>query len=216
VSKGQASTAKPVTSRGHVLVAEDNAPLRVGLVSALRRAGFSVDGAATGEQATALLTCESFDVLLADINMPGNAKLELLDTVQALGVGVILMTGQPSVDTAVGALQAGAVDYLTKPISPEFLLRRLDAAIVKSRALKGLARNVGTFDAGDLDRLSQREREVLTLLAVGHPPKEIAVRLGLAANTVRNHVKAIFLKLRVHSQVELLVKLGRRTEPDAG
>lgn len=193
--------------RGHVLVAEDHTALRVALVSALRRAGFSVQGAETGDEARALLMGDNFDILLADINMPGNAQLELAHEVLARGVAVVLMTGQPSIDTAVGALQAGAVDYLAKPIPPEALIQRLDAAIVKSRARRAATVEVGGLSDEDLDRLSQREREVATLLSAGHPPKEIAARLGLSCNTVRNHVKTIFAKLRVHSQVQLLLKL---------
>jgi DNA-binding NarL/FixJ family response regulator len=190
-----------------VLVAEDHAALRVSLVSALRRAGFTVHGVETGDEARALLLSETFDILLADINMPGNGQLELVHEVFARGVGVVLMTGQPTVDTAVGALQAGVVDYLTKPIAPDLLLQRLDAAIVESRARKASRGTLPGLSTEDLDRLSQREREVLTLLSVGHAPKEIATRLGLSSNTVRNHVKTIFAKLRVHSQVELLLKL---------
>jgi DNA-binding NarL/FixJ family response regulator len=201
---------KAGATRGQILVAEDHATLRVSLVATLRGAGFTAEGAETGEQATSLLASKAFDVLLADINMPGNAKLELLEVVRTLGIAAVLMTGQPSVDTAVGAVQAGAVDYLTKPFSPDYLLVRLDEAITKSRAQKLRANLVGGLAAEDLERLSLREREVVTLLSVGQPPKEIATRLGLSPNTVRNHIKTIFSKLRVHSQVELLIKLRGR------
>lgn len=210
MSERQAKEVEPRTGRGHVLLAEDHAALRVSLVSALRQAGFTVRGVESGDEAIALLTSETFDILLADINMPGNAQLELVHEVLARGIGVVLMTGQPSVDTAVGALQAGAVDYLTKPISPELLIQRLDAAIVKSRSRQAARGALTGLSAEDLDRLSQREREVVTLLSVGQPPKQIATRLGLSSNTVRNHVKTIFAKLRVHSQVELLLKLRGR------
>lgn len=204
------TTDSKAGARGHILVADDHATLRVSLVAALRGAGFTAEGAETGEQAISLLASKAFDVLLADINMPGNAKLELLEVVRSLGIAVVLMTGQPSVDTAVGAVQAGAVDYLTKPFSTDYLLVRLDEAIIKSRAQK-LRANLGEgLAAEDLERLSMREREVVTLLSVGQPPKEIANRLGLSPNTVRNHIKTIFSKLRVHSQVELLIKLRGR------
>ena len=190
-----------------MLVADDQASLRALLVTQLRRAGFTADGAATGADAAVLLAERSFDVLLADINMPGNAELELLSQAQSLGAAVVLMTGAPSVDTAIGALQGGALDYLKKPIAPELLLQRLDSAVAKSRAAKASRTSLTGLPTADLERLSAREREVLSLLAVGMPAKEVAQSLGLSANTVRNHVKSIFLKLRVHSQVELQIRL---------
>jgi DNA-binding NarL/FixJ family response regulator len=192
-----------------VLVAEDHAPLRRGLVSALRRAGFLVEGAETADEAVSLLGSKPFDVLLADINMPGNARLELLTKVQTLDLAVVLMTGQPSVDTAIGALQLGVVDYLTKPISPEAVIARLDGVMLKRRELKVKSSPLAALGAEDLARLSQRERQVAELLAGGKTAKDVAAALGLSANTVRNHVKSIFAKLRVHSQVELLIKLRR-------
>jgi len=199
------STAQ--AGRGAVLVAEDQASLRALLVTQLSRAGFTADGAATGADAAVLLAERSFDVVLADINMPGNAELELLSQAQSLGAAVVLMTGAPSVDTAIGALQGGALDYLKKPIDPELLLQRLDSAVAKSRAAKASRTSLRELPTADLERLSTREREVLSLLAVGMPAKEVAQSLGLSANTVRNHVKSIFLKLRVHSQVELQIRL---------
>lgn len=204
---GRSSDSRP--SRGAVLVAEDHASLRASLVAVLRRAGFTAEGAATGEEAAEHLAKTAFDVVLADINMPGNARLELLTKAQALGVAVVLMTGQPSVDSAVGALQGGAVDYITKPIAAEQILLRLDAAVLKQRALRASVDGVEALDPEELARLSPRERQVVELLARGHAAKDVASKLALSANTVRNHVKSIFAKLRVHSQVELLVRLRR-------
>ncbi|HVY31999.1 MAG TPA: response regulator transcription factor [Polyangiaceae bacterium] len=196
-------------TRGTVLVAEDDAALRAGLVSVLRRAGFVTEGAETGEEALAVLTTDVFDVVLADINMPGNARLELLTKVQALGAAVVLMTGQPTVDSAVGALHGGAIDYITKPIAPDQLVLRLDAAVLKQRALGAARARPRGLNPDDLARLSQREKQVVELLTKGDTAKDVASKLGLSANTVRNHVKSIFAKLRVHSQIELLVKLRR-------
>ena len=200
------TSARP-PARGAVLVADDHAPLRSGLITLLRRAGFAAEGAATGEEAAALLAKRSFDVLLADINMPGNSGLELLGPVTSRGISVVVMTGEPTVDTAIGALQGGAIDYLKKPIDVEMLMPRLDVAVLKSRAARSPVDWLKALPAQDLARLTVREREVLGLLSAGAPAKSMAVQLGLSANTVRNHVKSIFSKLRVHSQVELLIRL---------
>lgn len=201
----------PCGLRGAVLVAEDHAPLRSSLVSVLQRAGFFAAGATTGKEAIELLRQRKFDVLLADINMPGNASLELLITASeaSIRVPVVLMTGEPSVETAVGALREGAIDYLTKPFAPEALLARLDLAVQKSRALAAENDPLAGLTASELARISPREQEITRLLARGNPAKDVAVMLALSPNTVRNHVKSIFAKLQVHSQVELLLKLRR-------
>ncbi len=238
------------TGRGSVLLAEDDERERKALSRALRGAGFTVEAADGGQEAIAALSRRSFDLLLADINMPGISGMELLAFVRdrAVGVAVVLMTGLPTVDTAVGALRDGAVDYITKPLKPELLFARLDTAINKQRVRGALehakeqaaafARSVqdlnlamalvgplapsihsadsaGTigvsegrkFSEAALAVLSPREREITMLIAQGNSTGDVAAELNLSTNTVRNHVKSIFSKLRVHSQLELVSKL---------
>ncbi len=234
---------------------EDDERERRALGRALSSASFAVEEADGSQAAISALSSKPFDLLLADINMPGGSGMELLAFVRdrALGIAVVLMTGLPTVDTAVGALRDGAVDYITKPIKPELLFIRLDAAIKKQRvrgALEHAKEQAAAFTrsvhdlnlamalAGPLalvppdtgaagtpamtpsaasqgDKLSEaalavlspREREIALLTAQGNPAGDIASRLNLSTNTVRNHVKSIFNKLRVHSQLELVSKL---------
>jgi DNA-binding NarL/FixJ family response regulator len=237
------------SSRGDVLLAEDEASLRELHRRGLRRAGFSVLGVGTGTEAAKAFGARTFDVLLADINMPGNANLELLSFIRDSGVSVpvVLMTRQPTIDSAIDALRHGVVDYLTKPVDLNLLLPRLDEAIQKGRTLRALAdvkrlaaafaESVATLEgalcmagqvlapnpnrvatdialdplahlAAEVERLSPRELEVARLLALGNAVQDVASTLDLSPNTVRNHVKSVFAKLRVHSQVELLSKLA--------
>jgi two-component system, LuxR family, response regulator FixJ len=197
--------------RGRLLVAEDHAALLKSLMTILRQAGFLVTGAKSGDEARDLLDDRAFDVLLADINMPGNARLELVSAARAanVDVDVILMTGEPSVASAVGALREGAFDYITKPISPETLLLSIDRAMEKRRTRVSPPDPLGKLEPDDLARLSLREQQIARLLALGSSAKDVATRLELSPNTVRNHMKSVFAKLRVHSQVELLVLLQR-------
>lgn len=248
------SIEKP--SRGRVLLADDDAAVLRPTTLALRKAGFEVDAVATGIEAAKALSSSTYDALVADINMPGNERLELVQLRReghAL-VPVILMTGYPSLETAVGALRHGVIDYITKPIDPEELFLRVDAAVARGRALRALddtrqraaalIEAVGTLESvvrltgvaapslaadvpsvthrdplerlptDELARLSPRERDVVRLLAVGHPVQAVAKTLGLSTNTVRNHVKSVFAKLRVRSQVALLGKLAGHPSPD--
>ena len=236
--------------RGEVLLAEDESTLREQYGRGLRKAGFSVLDVGTGKEAAKAFNARSFDVLLADIDIPGNANLELLNFIRARGfsVPVVLMTRQPTIDSAIGALRHGVVDYITKPLDMAALVPRLDEAIQKGRTQRALAdvkriatafaESVATLEAAlclsgqmspappsrfpaelpldplgymaaeELERLSPRELEVARLLAMGKAVGDVASALDLSPNTVRNHVKSVFVKLRVHSQVELLRKFA--------
>lgn len=235
------------SDRGEVLLAEDEAPLRDLHGRGLRQAGFSVLGVGSGKEAAQAFGSRKFDVLLADVNMPGNGNLELLSVIRDRGVSmpVILMAQKPTIENLLDALRHGVVDYLTKPLDLSTLAPRLDEAIQKGRTLRALAdvkrlaaafaESVATLEealclagqrptqtsarfseppdplaqiASEVERLSPRELEVARLLALGKAVQDVASTLDLSPNTVRNHVKSVFAKLRVHSQVELLSKLA--------
>jgi DNA-binding NarL/FixJ family response regulator len=155
-------------------------------------------------------------------------------------VAVVLMTALPTVDTAVDALRAGAADYIVKPVKPELLFERLHAA-AKTQRVRGallhaneralaFARSVQQLhfalaasedstlppaeprlSSSPLGGLTPREREIASLIASGNVVGDIAAQLKLSPNTVRNHVKSIFAKLNVHSQLELVSRLARST-----
>jgi len=240
------------SDRGEILLAEDELHGRENHGRELRKAGFSVLDVSSGHEVTSAFDRRRFDLLMADINMPGNTNLELLSFIRDRGVSVpvVLMTRQPTIDSAVEALRCGVVDYLTKPVDVKSLLPRLDAAIQKGRTARALADvkrlaaafadSVTTLEealcaadqgrpppsirssqppadplalvaTGELERLSPREQEVARLLGMGRGIAQVASMLDLSPNTVRNHVKSVFVKLRVHSQVELLSKLAGRS-----
>jgi len=233
------------SAKGLVLLAEDDERERKALGRALRGAGYGVEEVADCTQAMAALSRATFQVLLTDINMPGLSGMDLLAHVREkhADVAVVLMTGLPTVDTAVEALRDGAIDYITKPIQPESLFERLEAALVKQRvrsALEHATEQAAAFSRsvrdlnlameeatlameestsvarqqagegraaspveardvaeGTLAALSPREREIARLIGRGKSAGEVAQRLNLSPNTVRNHIKSIFGKLRL-------------------
>jgi EAL domain-containing protein (putative c-di-GMP-specific phosphodiesterase class I)/ActR/RegA family two-component response regulator len=109
---------------GHVLVVDDEGTLLGLYLRVLKEAGFAVEGAEDGARAAALLRERTFDVIVSDISMPGMDGLTLLKTVRErdLDVPVILMTGSPAVETAVQAVELGAMRYLVKPFSLDLLV----------------------------------------------------------------------------------------------
>lgn len=130
-----------------ILIAEDDDALRRLAERTLRRAGHEVASARDGAQAAGLLG-EAWDLLLTDLSMPGGIDgLELARRARAGGpVDVILMTGHPDIDSAVGAVRGGVYDYLIKPFGPDALLasaarceekRRLNAELERERRLRG-------------------------------------------------------------------------------
>ena len=244
--------------RGRVLVADDDEAVGRFASVVLRSAGFEVDVVTTGYEVTKAVANKSYDACVADINMPGNEQLELIAWLHGgASVPLVLLTGDPSLDTAVAALRGGVLDYIVKPVAPEELRGRVEAVVRKGRELRAAAQTqarvaalveaathvveaVGRSDAVParpassglatqptaelaglqlpadvVDCLSPRQQEVVRLLTVGRPIPEVAELLGLSVHTVRGHMKGIFSKLGVQSQVALLGKLAGHAVPTA-
>ena len=189
----------------------------------LRREGFTCDIASSGDEAIRFLEANTYDLLITDLRMPGNMDLELLRAASAQGglLPIIVVTAYPSVPTAVEAIRCAVVDYLVKPFDFDELLtsvrRALEAkktvrmleslrhALADGDTVAQLARRAALPTNGHAaDALTPREREIVGALALGQRVGAIAERLGVSEHTVRNHLKAVYRKLDVHSQVELL------------
>ena len=114
-----------------ILIVDDEKSIRVTLAEFLREAGHEVFAEENAAAATARLGQLAFDVVVSDIVLPGISGVELLQTIraQAPEAQVIMMTGEPTVETAVAAVRAGAHDYLTKPIGKPMFLRSVEHAV---------------------------------------------------------------------------------------
>lgn len=217
---------------------------------ALSLAGFDVTTVSSVSDVLSALETPSYDVLLIDLDLPGNEDCELVQTLNARRclVPIVLLTALPTLDTAVGAMRLGVVDYITKPLCVDELSTRLEVAVRRARLLRTveetgslaneLARRLDDLKAvlhhgpplpggvlsnapssldfdplrnlapDELSKLTSRERGVLRELAKGYTPAAIALSLGISTNTIRNHLKSMFIKLGVRSQVALLGKLN--------
>jgi EAL domain-containing protein (putative c-di-GMP-specific phosphodiesterase class I)/CheY-like chemotaxis protein len=121
-----------------VLVVEDDPAVGRSLQRVLESEGYDVELADDGNVAIETLMHRPFDVVLSDIRMPGMSGVELLSLVRAcdIDVPVILMTGAPTVETAIEAVSLGAVQYLQKPTPMDVVLRAIDQALRSSRAAR--------------------------------------------------------------------------------
>lgn len=113
-----------------VLVVDDNQSICFALAATLESCGHDIETALSGEDAKRLLAITNFDVVLTDISMPGMTGIDLLDDVQRANpdTSVLIMTGDPTIETVTQALHGGAFDYLVKPIRPEEVKRAVNQA----------------------------------------------------------------------------------------
>ena len=191
-----------------VLVADDHKLVREGLKQILAAAAdVEVAGeAADGDQALALAKANHYDLALLDMSMPGLAGIDLIKRLKlekpALRLLVLSMHGEQQY--AARALKAGASGYLTKDSAAEQLLvaiRKVAAGGVRSSEAGAASLVEG---GGAHAALSDREFEVLRLLAGGHGPTEIGERLHLSVKTVSTHKARILQKLGLGSTAELV------------
>jgi DNA-binding response OmpR family regulator len=119
-----------------ILVVEDDAPIRRGLVDALRFAGYSVEECATGDRVIDVACAISPDLLLLDVVLPGKDGFAILDELRASHpqVAVIMLTARGAEEDRVRGLKLGADDYVVKPFSATELLARVEAVLRRSAA----------------------------------------------------------------------------------
>ncbi len=131
----------PETStRGRVLFADDDAVVRASLEQLLRLRGFDCESVGSGAAALARLRETEFDAMIADLDMPGNDDLELIEAVPqvAAGLPVLLLTGRPSVETAARSVRLAVAAYLMKPPDLAEIEAVLDRAIADYRSFRAM------------------------------------------------------------------------------
>jgi len=137
------------TALGNILLADDEETFRLSTAYLLREKGFGCDCAADGHEALRLLRENEYDLLVADIKMPGNDDLQLVRQMQtrADGVPVILVTGYPSVETATESVPLPVVAYLKKPVNFDELCRNVETVMSRSRTTRLAQRAVAQLGA---------------------------------------------------------------------
>ena len=197
-------------SMGLVHIIDDDEPLRQSLGSLIRSVGYE---ARLHESTTRFLACKREPVpscLLLDVRLPGANGLDFQATLRRLGIShpVVLMTGFGDVQMSVRGIKAGAVNFLTKPISNEDLIESIAEAIAHDRdrsATEALA-------AGLRERcesLSSREKQIFSLVVAGQMNKQIAGKLGLSEITIKIHRASVMRKMEARTLADL-VKMARR------
>jgi RNA polymerase sigma factor (sigma-70 family) len=168
---------------------------------------------ATGQAVRSFASAEAFinnydskqpGCLLLDVRMPGMNGLELQDELVRRGIAIpiIFISGHAGVSDSAKAFRAGAVDFLEKPFDNELLLERIEEAIKKDIANREQCIEYRELQ-NRLDKLTVREKEVLSLIVSGHSNKETAKILNISNRTVEVHRAHIMEKMQVESLAEL-------------
>jgi DNA-binding NarL/FixJ family response regulator len=197
-----------------VLVADDHAVVRRGVLQILDEApDLNAAGeASTGQQVLRRLQEADFDVLVLDIAMPDGSGLEVLRQLRTLKptLRILILSMYPERQYAVRALKAGAAGYLTKESAPDELVlairrvarggRYISQSLAEELAA-GLLRETTSAPAGNL---SDREYQVMGLLAEGNTVSEIAAALSLSPKTVSTYRARILEKLDLRNTAEII------------
>lgn len=192
-----------------VVIADDHAVVRAGLAQLL--ATFAnvelVGTAANGDEAVSLSAERNPDVVLMDLEMPVLDGIEATRRIRAAQpeVAVVVLTSFSDRERILSALDAGAAGYLLKDADPDALARAIQAAARGEAPLDPKAARAllsARRASSPANELSDREREVLALVAEGLPNKLIAQQLGISEKTVKAHLTSVYRQIGVTDRTQ--------------
>ena len=197
-----------------ILIADDHAVVREGLKQIVQEThDIVVNGeAANGHEVLQLMDKDDWDVVLLDINMPGRSGLDVLKQLRAEkpGLPVLMLTMYPEEQYSVRALRAGASGYLTKESVPDELISAIRKVSAGRKYISSSLAEKLAYDL-DLDKeapvhesLSDREYEVLCMIAQGDTVKDIADKLCLSIKTISTYRSRILEKMHMKKNAELM------------
>jgi FixJ family two-component response regulator len=199
------STLDPI-----VFVIDDDASMRRALSYLLQSAGYKVE---THSSAEGFLRREHYDgvgCIILDVRMPGLNGMDLQEKLMGSDytMPIIFLTGHGELSMGVEAMKKGAIDFLTKPCDDEQLLGAVRSAIEKDKQARGSYKEKQEI-RGRIELLTPRENEILRYVISGMLNKQIAVKLGIAEQTVKIHRGRIMEKLCAESVADLVRLAGK-------
>jgi len=203
------------SSQTRVVIVDDHAMFRAGVRGELTGSG-AVDVLAEAEDvdtAVEAIRAHQPDVVLLDVHLPGGGGVEVMRRLPGTSARFLALSVSDAAEDVIGTIRGGARGYVTKTITgPELVsaIRRVsEGDAVFSPRLAGFVLDAfaGSIDVAhideDLDRLTEREREVMRLIARGYAYKEVAKELFISVKTVETHMSAVLRKLQLSSRHEL-------------
>lgn len=211
---GQQTSSAPPRRVSTVFIVDDDRAVRESLRFLLESVGLAARTYAGADEFLARYDPQTPGCLVLDVRLPGMSGLDLQQVLGERGIRlpVIIITGHGDVPVAVRAMKAGAVDFIEKPFSDQTLLDRVRSAL--DRDLAERARQQEELELRRrVDRLSPREREVMTGVVAGKLNKEIAQDLGLSHKTIEVHRAHVMQKMEADS-LAMLVRMAMVTGMD--
>ena len=206
-----------------MVVVDDHPLYRRGLVGLLEAGGVAVVGVAEGvEEAAAVIESVRPDAVLTDLYLSDGSGIALVRRVSAMdaGIRIVVLTVSHDANEMLAAVRAGADGFLTKEQAPDRLVRALEGVVAGEAALSRAMAGHLVRDVRDgqrrialatrfphRERLTQRQLEILQLIAEGNSTSEMAEQLCLSPETVRWHVKSILRKLHAKNRAEAAAAL---------
>jgi DNA-binding NarL/FixJ family response regulator len=202
-------------SRHTVVLVDDHAMFRAGVRAELGDAVEVVAEAADVDEAVAAVIERQPEVVLLDVHLPGGGGGEVIRRThgKATSTRFLALSVSDAAEDVIGTIRAGARGYVTKTITGKELIDAIDRVAagdaVFSPRLAGFVLDAfaGTIEVADidedLDRLTEREREVMRLIARGYSYKEVAAELFISIKTVETHMGSVLRKLQLSSRHEL-------------
>ncbi len=193
-----------------VFVVDDDPDVLKSLARVLRSAELAVATFSSPSEFLEQHDPRAAGCLVLDVAMPGLNGLELQQalTAKSSAIPIIFLTGRGDIPMSVQAMKGGAVDFLTKPIDDEDLLKAVHTALEKDRIERQSRAELDEIQER-LATLTPREREVLTHVVSGQMNKQIAYDLGTVEQTIKVHRARVMEKMKVNSMAEL-VRLTER------
>lgn len=189
-----------------VLVVDDEPKLREILFRWLTHFGYETHTAPDGLSALALFKEHAFDVVVTDLKMPGLSGLQMLSILKELdpAIEVIILTGQGTMEDAIEALRGGrAFDFIQKPLKDFGHINLVIQKALLKRREQGASAPKKRPE--HLEALSERERQILRLLAQGLDNKAIAEALCLSDKTIKNNLTRIYERLGVSTRAQAII-----------
>jgi two-component system invasion response regulator UvrY len=200
----------------HILLVDDHAIVRSGIRRLLADRGFLFVEAASGEAALDALAGQAFALVVLDLNLPGLGGLELLRRILRShpALKVLIFTQHTEAIYATRAMESGARGFISKNAAPEELLAAVDTVLVGGTVVeRDVAAEIAVQEIGEnayMRPLTQRDIEILRLLAQGNSLAQISEALGIAYKTVANTLSRIKEKLGVSHTADLIrIAVGR-------
>jgi DNA-binding NarL/FixJ family response regulator len=217
VSESAQTSADEISVR--VLLVDDHDLFRTGLRNLLEERGVQIAGeASAGDEAVRLVRELAPDVVVMDLHMPGISGIEAIRQIAGIAplTRVLVLTISDQDEDVLHAILAGACGYLLKDASVDELIRGIEAAAVgeslvspaiAGKVLQQVRATTVSPEAADAVRaeLSQRELDVLKLIASGNDNAMIAAQLHISPKTVKNHISNILMKLQIENRIQAAV-----------